>query len=200
MAVLVTLGDTLGAGLFTAVFSAMIYGANLRQMTTYYSEYASNDGPALKLFVAVLLVIDTISVAFTSHVEYVVCVTNFGDLSSLLHPPCLGLQALCDVLITAGMVFYILSHRGPIKQTNAALNVLAFYSFNCGVLNIMCTLGCLISYIARPIALTWAVFVALQTKLGVCAFMALLNSRQRIRAILETPSDMTLVLPGVAHV
>ncbi|KAI0258177.1 hypothetical protein BC834DRAFT_912940 [Gloeopeniophorella convolvens] len=85
-------------------------------------------------------------------------------------------------------------------RTNTALNALAFYSFNCGVLNIGCAMGGRISHFVRPNTLIWTTFIALQTKLSVCAFMALLNSRRHIRAMFEVPSDATLVMPDVANV
>ncbi len=66
-------------------------------------------------------------------------------------------KVLCDVLITVGMVYYLLSNRtqvrryvrvrtsqkrhysvytGSLARTNNVLNLLAIYAVNCGTLNL----------------------------------------------------------------
>ncbi|KAI0259025.1 hypothetical protein BC834DRAFT_908266 [Gloeopeniophorella convolvens] len=47
-------------------------------------------------------------------------------------------QMACDILITAGMVYYLYQCRGLIKRTNSVINILAFYSVNCGAINMIC--------------------------------------------------------------
>ncbi|KAH9027099.1 hypothetical protein EDB85DRAFT_143935 [Lactarius pseudohatsudake] len=44
-------------------------------------------------------------------------------------------KVLCDVLITFGMVYYLLSNRTQVRRTNSVLNLLAIYAINCGTLN-----------------------------------------------------------------
>ncbi|KAI0259023.1 hypothetical protein BC834DRAFT_974608 [Gloeopeniophorella convolvens] len=87
MTVLVNLGNTLGAGLLAAVFSSMVYGANVWQAYIYFSKYSFDDRNSLRIFVAGLFLIDTVCLALSTHVEYTILVTNFGDLIAELHVP-----------------------------------------------------------------------------------------------------------------
>ncbi|KAH8995159.1 hypothetical protein EDB86DRAFT_3166370 [Lactarius hatsudake] len=77
------------------------------------------------------------------------------------------------VLITAGMVYYLLSNRTQFRRTNNVLNLLAIYSINCGTLDLYRDT---LIYIPSIFIMFW---------LNFCAFMAILNSRRYLRFTLN---------------
>ncbi|KAI9448869.1 hypothetical protein BJY52DRAFT_1309941 [Lactarius psammicola] len=54
----------------------------------------------------------------------------------------LSCKVLCDILITVGMVYYLLRNRTQVRRTNNVLNLLAVYSINCGTLNLVFAISC----------------------------------------------------------
>ncbi|KAH8997086.1 hypothetical protein EDB86DRAFT_923759 [Lactarius hatsudake] len=55
----------------------------------------------------------------------------------------LSCSVICDILITFGMVYSLLSSRTQFRRTNNVLNLLAIYSINCGTLHLVFTVSCL---------------------------------------------------------
>ncbi|KAI0259019.1 hypothetical protein BC834DRAFT_663044 [Gloeopeniophorella convolvens] len=103
---------------------------------------------------------------------------------------CFAFQALCDTSITFGMIFYLSKRRGNFRRTNSALNMLIFYSFNCGVISVFCVTMGMICLIELPRTLIWTAFPLSQTKLYFCSFMAILNSRDHVRGLLHRPDGL----------
>ncbi|KAH9027001.1 hypothetical protein EDB85DRAFT_150678 [Lactarius pseudohatsudake] len=56
----------------------------------------------------------------------------------------LSFKVLCDVLITVGMVYTLLSNRTRVRRTNNMLNILAIYAVNCGILHLVFAISCVI--------------------------------------------------------
>ncbi|KAF8266655.1 hypothetical protein EI94DRAFT_167849 [Lactarius quietus] len=83
------LNRLLGAFFIGVVASSILYGVTLLQVYLYFTEHASKDGVFLKSFVAMLMVLDSIHLAFLCHGLYIAAVTNFGNLLADLHAPCL---------------------------------------------------------------------------------------------------------------
>ncbi|KAI0259031.1 hypothetical protein BC834DRAFT_974612 [Gloeopeniophorella convolvens] len=84
-----------------------------------------------------------------------------------------SLQVACDVFITSGLVYYLFKYRSTVRRTNRALNTLAFYSINCGAINVMTAIGAVTCIISSPQALYWTAFFVLQVKLYFSSFMAM---------------------------
>ncbi|KAI9430266.1 hypothetical protein BJY52DRAFT_1344017 [Lactarius psammicola] len=117
----------------------------------------------------------------------------------------LSCKVLCDVLITVGMVYTLLSNRTQVRRYNkSVLNLLAIYAINCGTLNLVFAISCvtlvLFTFTSRVILLTITppmklakyrktlVYVPsffIMTRLYFCAFMAILNSRDNLREMLD---------------
>jgi hypothetical protein len=55
----------------------------------------------------------------------------------------LSCNVLCDALITFGMVYTLLSNRTEFRRTNSVLNLLAIYTINCGILNLVFSIACI---------------------------------------------------------
>ncbi|KAJ7167210.1 hypothetical protein C8R43DRAFT_984506 [Mycena crocata] len=85
MPALIPVDELLGAGLIGLVLSTIIYGITWLQVFSYYTKYSSRDGPFLKTFVGVLMVLDTFHVALLVMLMYHYTVTNFGDYLVLMH-------------------------------------------------------------------------------------------------------------------
>lgn len=71
-------------------------------MYLYFTEHSSKDGAFLKSFVAALMVLDSIHLAFLCHGFYIAAVTNFGNFLADLHAPwSLVVQSIIGVAITS---------------------------------------------------------------------------------------------------
>ncbi|KAI0038595.1 hypothetical protein FA95DRAFT_1613256 [Auriscalpium vulgare] len=87
MPALIPVDNNLGAAFIGVVLSAVIYGITWMQIYMYYTEYGVRDSRFMRSFVAVLMILDTLHLAFIIHGTYHAAVTNFGDYSSDLIGP-----------------------------------------------------------------------------------------------------------------
>ncbi|KAH8992983.1 hypothetical protein EDB92DRAFT_1815750 [Lactarius akahatsu] len=108
-----------------------------------------------------------------------------------------GLQSLitvlCDVLITVGMVYTLMSNRTHVRRTNNVLNLLAIYAVNCGILHLMFAIACVVLFATYPNALIYAASFFIMVRLSLCAFMSILNSRDHLRETLDGPGGVVVV-------
>ncbi|KAI0258256.1 hypothetical protein BC834DRAFT_101230 [Gloeopeniophorella convolvens] len=97
----------------------------------------------------------------------------------------LSMEVACDVVITASMVYYLLTSRTKVKRTHSALTTLAVYSVNSGALTLVFAISCLSTFARYSRTLIYAPFFFVLVRLYTCAFMAILNSRDHIRTTLD---------------
>ncbi|KAI9453089.1 hypothetical protein BJY52DRAFT_865970 [Lactarius psammicola] len=102
----------------------------------------------------------------------------------------LSCKVPCDVLITAGMVYYLLSNRTQVRRTNTVLNLLTIYSINCGTLHLAFAISCVTLIAKYPDTLVYTPSLFIMIRLSFCAFMAILNSRDNLRNILDGPESV----------
>ncbi|KAJ6488153.1 hypothetical protein C8R47DRAFT_1071902 [Mycena vitilis] len=69
----------LGAWLIGVIVSAVLFGVTCLQIYLYFTKHCVRDPVFVKAFVAVLLSLDALHLALTSHALYYATVTNFGD-------------------------------------------------------------------------------------------------------------------------
>jgi len=244
--------------LIGVTLSSMLYGVTCQQVYSYYSRHCENDESSLKLFVASLLVLESLQMAFLIHGCYVVGVTNFGDfvsyriipwsieVQSLMgfliayviqqfyarkiyqlsmrkayiptlivvlsffelvlaigffihtarHPThmemteqlplgisVLSIQVACDLTITASMVYYLLTGTQCTarKQTIAVTTTLALYFITSGSLTLIFSISHLVTYILFSNTFIYTPFWYILTRIYLCSFMTILNSRKRFR-------------------
>ncbi|KAI0259536.1 hypothetical protein BC834DRAFT_610987 [Gloeopeniophorella convolvens] len=79
MPALIPVDNSLGALLLGMLFSAIIYGVTWLQVYAYFAKHGRRDSLGLRTFVATLMVLDSLNMAFIIHSTYVYCITNFGD-------------------------------------------------------------------------------------------------------------------------
>jgi len=103
----------------------------------------------------------------------------------------LSCKVLCDLLITVGMVYTLLSNRIQVRRTNTVLNLLAIYAINCGTLNLVFAISCLILLTASQNTFIYAPPFFITIRLYFCAFMSILNSRDNLRETLDGPDGVT---------
>ncbi|KAH9075020.1 hypothetical protein EDB83DRAFT_1888822 [Lactarius deliciosus] len=262
MPALIPLHNNLGVLFIGTVLSSIIYGVTWLQVYSYYSGHCSRDRWPLKSFVAFLMLVDTVNLAFCIYVTYLAGVTNFGDYQSILTDPwgqsAISLSAIvlgisvqhfyayriyrlgggspylpaaisitsltefglglvysvkilmhvhdpdpgsfegflistitpnipCDILITGGMVYRLLSNRTQVRRTNNVLNLLAIYSINCGTLHLVSTIASITLFAKYPHTLLYLPTLFIMFRLSLCAFMAILNSRNYLRETLDGP-------------
>ncbi|KAH8978923.1 hypothetical protein EDB92DRAFT_1955742 [Lactarius akahatsu] len=97
----------------------------------------------------------------------------------------LACKVPCDVLITTGMVYYLLSNRSQVRRKNNVLNLLAIYSVNCGILHLVFAIVCVTLFTKYPDTLIYSPSLFIMFRLSLCAFMAILNSRDHLRETLD---------------
>jgi len=93
----------------------------------------------------------------------------------------LSFQVACDLTITITMVYYLRTRCSRVKRTITAMTTLALYSVMSGVFALIFSISCLITFVRFPRTLIYAPFFLTLVRVYVCAFMAILNSRDRIR-------------------
>ncbi|KAH8997076.1 hypothetical protein EDB86DRAFT_920737 [Lactarius hatsudake] len=105
--------------------------------------------------------------------------------------PTLSCKVLCDVLITVGMVYYLLSRRTQFRRTNNVLNLLAIYFINCGTLHLVFAISCVTVLAKYRNTLIYIPSLFIMIRLSLCAFI--LNSRDTLRETLDTREDVAMV-------
>ncbi|KAH9053228.1 hypothetical protein EDB87DRAFT_275220 [Lactarius vividus] len=106
----------------------------------------------------------------------------------------LSCKVLCDVFITSGMVYYLLRNRTQIRRTNNVLNLLAIYSVNCGTLHLVFAISSVTLLAKYRDALIYAPSLFIMFRLSLCAFMAILNSRDSLRETLDGQDGVVATL------
>ncbi|KAI0286212.1 hypothetical protein BC826DRAFT_941703 [Russula brevipes] len=95
------LDNLLGAFQIGVILSSIIYGITWLQVYLYYTQHSSRDKVFLKCFVAVLIALDTVHLAFLCHGLYILSVTNFGNFVADLQAPwTLVIQSIVGVIVT----------------------------------------------------------------------------------------------------
>ncbi|KAH9069420.1 hypothetical protein EDB83DRAFT_2674434 [Lactarius deliciosus] len=102
----------------------------------------------------------------------------------------LTLKVLCDILVTSGMVYYLLSNRTHVQRTDNVLNLLTIYSINCGILHLVSAIICVTLFARYPDTLMYAPPLFITFRLSLCA----LNSRDYLRETLDGPGGVVTTL------
>jgi hypothetical protein len=108
-----------------------------------------------------------------------------GDHFRKIYIATLSCDVLCDALITFGMVYTLFRNRTTFPSTKNVLNLLAIYAINYGALNLVLTISSTILLVTYRDALIYLVPSFIVIRLYFCAFMAILNSRDNLRATLD---------------
>ncbi|KAH9015385.1 hypothetical protein EDB84DRAFT_784690 [Lactarius hengduanensis] len=111
----------------------------------------------------------------------------------------LSFKVLCDVLITVGMVYTLLSNRTRVRRTNNMLNILAIYAVNCGILHLVFAISCVILFTRFQFTLICTPSLFIMVRLSLCAFMAILNTRGYLRETLDGPGGVVSTFTSSRH-
>ncbi|KAI9451222.1 hypothetical protein BJY52DRAFT_126078 [Lactarius psammicola] len=87
MGALIPRDNDLGALFIGVVLSAIIYGITWQQGYAYYTIHGNKDRLFLKILVSLLMVLDSVNLAFAAHGSYITSITNFGDYAADAHLP-----------------------------------------------------------------------------------------------------------------
>ncbi|KAF8266660.1 hypothetical protein EI94DRAFT_168527 [Lactarius quietus] len=82
-------------------------------------------------------------------------------------------KALCDLLITVGMVYTLLSNRAEVRRTNSVVNLLTIYAIDCGTLNLVFAISSLTLLATSRNAFLYAPFFFIMIRLYFCAFVSM---------------------------
>ncbi|KAJ7672222.1 hypothetical protein DFH06DRAFT_1293079 [Mycena polygramma] len=135
---LIPLDNVLGAWLIGLILSAALFGVTCLQVYLYFTKHCARDPAFVKVFVALLLSMDILHLALTSHVVYSVTVTNFGDYVRLSEPIwSLSIQSAIGFLLSAlvqlfyAFRVYMISNKNPAMPMLIAIT--AFVEFGLGI-------------------------------------------------------------------
>ncbi|KAH8997401.1 hypothetical protein EDB92DRAFT_1839539 [Lactarius akahatsu] len=94
------------------------------------------------------------------------------------------------------MVYYLLSrHETVVKRANlATTTVLALYCINTGALTLVFAITCFAMFMRFTHTLIYAPFFFVLVRLYACAFMAILNSRSRLRTSLNAEVEKGTII------
>ncbi|KAH9936915.1 hypothetical protein B0H21DRAFT_758473 [Amylocystis lapponica] len=96
------LDNMLGAAFIGIVMSTAMYGVTCLQVYLYYTQHCSRDSLFLKLYVVVVMILETFHVALVSTAFYWYTVTNFGDFEVLTHNTwSLQIEVVVGEIVTA---------------------------------------------------------------------------------------------------
>ncbi|OJT12773.1 hypothetical protein TRAPUB_10608 [Trametes pubescens] len=123
---------------------------------------------------------------------------RFSKFKSLTWVTCLGLgaAAAADVLIAGAMCYYLYRKRTGLKKTDSLVTTLMVYSINTGLATSVIGTISVIAFGAMPTNFVWLGFFWIMGKCYVNSFLALLNSRDRLR---EKVTKAGVQLNRVAH-
>jgi len=93
----------------------------------------------------------------------------------------LGTSTTIDFVITGTMCYYLRKSKGIETNLNSRISRLMQYTLGSGLFTSACSLSAMFSYILMPNTFIVLALEFLLTKLYVCSFLAMLNSRQRTR-------------------
>ncbi|KAF8270677.1 hypothetical protein EI94DRAFT_1722285 [Lactarius quietus] len=85
------------------------------------------------------------------------------------------------------MVYALWRSHTLVRRTNNMLNMLSIYTLNCGILNLAFSIPSLILLTMYPLDFTYAPTDFIMIRLYFCAFMAILNTRDKLRDMLDKP-------------
>ncbi|KAF8261014.1 hypothetical protein EI94DRAFT_1747033 [Lactarius quietus] len=103
MGALIPEDNNFGALFIGVVLSAIIYGVTWQQGYAYYTIHGNKDRLFIKILVSLLMVVDSVNLAFAAHGSYITSITNFGDYAADAYFP----WSIPSIAIT-GMVLEIL--------------------------------------------------------------------------------------------
>ncbi|KAM5541170.1 hypothetical protein V8D89_005099 [Ganoderma adspersum] len=92
-----------------------------------------------------------------------------------------GLSVVCDILIVAGLCYYLNSKRTGFKRTDSIIDRLIIYAINRGVLTAVCQAGHMISIVGLPGHFASMIFGLIESKLYCNTLFATLNAQKSLR-------------------
>ncbi|KAH9064378.1 hypothetical protein EDB87DRAFT_1321050 [Lactarius vividus] len=140
MPALIPVHNTLGALFIGTILSSILYGVTWLQVYSYYSGHCSRDRWPLKCFVAFLMLVDTVNLAFVIYTTYQFGVTNFGDYLSNASKPLAWCQSVTtlsaivlDVSVQHFYVYRIYHLGGGSPFLPAAISIVSLTALSIGV-------------------------------------------------------------------
>ncbi|KAH8989420.1 hypothetical protein EDB92DRAFT_866488 [Lactarius akahatsu] len=175
--------------LFPTAFPSLVLAVSVQHFYAYRIYRLGGGSPYLPAAISVgSLTGFGLGIAYSSKLIKYVHDSGPGNLEGFF-VSALSCKVLCDALITTGMVYYLLSNRTHVRRTNNVLNLLAIYSINCGTIHLVFAVACLTSFAKYPDTLIYVPSLFIMFRLSLCAFMAILNSRDYLRETLDGPGS-----------
>ncbi|KAJ8508826.1 hypothetical protein ONZ45_g8936 [Pleurotus djamor] len=116
-------------------------------------------------------------------VYHLYTLTNIADHTSIGWAiiACFATATFVDFVIAFAMVYYLRRSRGLQTQVNSRIAMMMQFVLRSGLLTSATSMGALIAYVASPDTLIFLGIESFLTKVYINSFIAMLNSRERIR-------------------
>ncbi|KAJ6488162.1 hypothetical protein C8R47DRAFT_1126893 [Mycena vitilis] len=111
----------------------------------------------------------------------------------------LSLAVVCDVLIAAAMVYYLLGNRSEFQKTNKAIDLLVSYFVSSGALTMVFAICSLMTLLALN-TMIYAPFFFVTVRLYALSFMTILNCREHVREQLFSSQAMVTLPPALLNI
>jgi len=151
--------DTFGTLFIGSLLSAVLYGATVTQMWTYYCQYRGRDPMALKGFVVLLFIFDTLHTILSAYSVYWYLVLHFGDVDNLdVNMWAMNIQANVNALIGFSVKLFYARRVYIISRSIVIPAIIAMLGGICFVLGLVFTVKAFaLGRYSRYSALTWVI-------------------------------------------
>ncbi|EIN11098.1 hypothetical protein PUNSTDRAFT_133149 [Punctularia strigosozonata HHB-11173 SS5] len=179
-----------GPALAGTFCNVTLFGILLSQSFFYFTTF-TKDKLGIKLFVAALLLADTVNCAFDMWWIYDILVNRFGDFGALQRgnwvfasdPAMVAIvivwlitAAVCDTAITISLSLYLRRHKTGFATTDRLVDRIIRTTVQNGLITAVWAITDLVVYLSTPTGLHLAFNFPLG-KLYSCTLMSTLNSR-----------------------
>ncbi|EIW64122.1 uncharacterized protein TRAVEDRAFT_41537 [Trametes versicolor FP-101664 SS1] len=157
-----------------------------------------------------ILAVARVVAAFVTAVELQVCrairlksFSEFGLRFRSVFTLGLVLSSVVDVLITAGLCYFLRRHRGGTGRFDHILNAVTLYTIENGLLTCVTTLISLIFWLVKPDELIYLGLHFAISKLYANSFLASMNARKGLLAQSQSQSTsghrLPVIFPSTQH-
>ncbi|KAJ6488159.1 hypothetical protein C8R47DRAFT_1320543 [Mycena vitilis] len=123
----------------------------------------------------------------------------FIDTDMVYPASALSLVVVCDVLVAAAMIYYLLKNRSEIQTTNRAINLLVSCFVSSGALTMVFAICSLVTLLAMN-TMIYTPFFLVTVRLYALSFMTILNCREHVRERLFSSQAMVTLPPALSNI
>ncbi|KAI0658169.1 hypothetical protein C8Q70DRAFT_1055165 [Cubamyces menziesii] len=189
-------GSSIGALLLGTLCATIIYGVTLCQTFLYYQLY-QRDIIVFRIFVPILVAVETFHTVLTFDCCYHYLVANYMNPASLQNfhwslqllvpmtwivAAAYGSATAADTVLTSTLIYALLKSKSGLRRSDGVVETLVLYTINTGLLTNIVSVAVFVFALVWPHGLIWTAVSFVSNKLNANAVLAALNSRRFVSA------------------